>query len=69
MTKTERVGGTSFVTKGAETLEGVQDAGGVSFLDMGADVRVFLMVLYDTDADCMQDTLDIVVQRTGAEAG
>ena len=36
----------------------------MSFLDMDADVRVFLMVLREIDTDCMQSTLDIIVQRT-----
>jgi len=39
----------------------------VSFLDIDADVRVFLMVLYETDTDCMQGTLGILVQRTGGQ--
>jgi integrin alpha FG-GAP repeat containing protein 1 len=59
--------GFQLVTKGAETLEAVQDARGVSFFDMDDDVRVFLMVLYETDTDCMQGTLDIVVQCAGGQ--
>jgi len=69
VTETERRKGFQLVTKGAETLEAVQYACGLSFFDMDNDVSVCLMVLYETDADCMQGTLDIVVQRTGAEAG
>jgi len=59
--------GFQFVTKGAETLEAVQDARGVSFFDMDHGVRVFLMVLYETDTDCMQGTIDIVLQRSGRQ--
>ena len=39
----------------------------MSFLDMDADVRLFLLVLYEIDTDCMQGTFDIVVQRTGMQ--
>jgi len=59
--------GFQLVSKGAETLEAVQDARGVSFFDMNEDVRVLLMVLYETETDCMEGTLDIVVQRTGGQ--
>jgi len=59
--------GFQLVTKGAETLEAVRDARGVSFFDMNDDVRVLLMVLYETETDCMQGALDIVVQRTGGQ--
>jgi len=34
---------------------------------MDDDVRVFLMVLYETNTDCMQGMFDIVLQRTGGQ--
>jgi len=39
----------------------------VSFLDIDDDVRELLMVLYETETDYMQGTLDIIVQRTGGQ--
>jgi len=45
--------GFQLVTNGADTLEAVQDARGVSFFDMDDDVRVLLMALYDTETDCL----------------
>ena len=59
--------GFRLVTNGAEPLEAVQDARGVSFLDIDDDVRELLMVLYETETDYMQGTLDIIVQRTGGQ--
>jgi len=47
-------------------LDAVKDARGVAFLDIDEDVSINVS-LNGAQLDCMQGTLDVIVQRTGEQ--